>query len=121
MNRPQPRKSALSNLNPIQPPRQPEPESAPQPPTPKTETKKTSTSDKQRVTLQISTEVLEYARGAYTQDLAAGSASTWSAWVENALKLATEESNTRNGNTARPIPTGVLPRGVPAGTSRTPK
>lgn len=109
MNRPQPRKSALSNLNPIQPTN---------PPAQKKEPKKPST--QQRITIQIDTETLNHARGAYTLDLSKGEATSWSAWVEEALKQATKATSKRHGQQIQPIATGILPRGVPAGTTRQP-
>lgn len=113
MSRPPARKSSLSNLNPIQ-----ASPAAEMPNGHRDAAPKKTTKDQKRVTFQIDTEILEYARGAYTQDLANGEATTWSAWVENALKLATEHSNKKHNTPAKPIPTGVLPRGVLPGTTR---
>lgn len=111
MHRPQPRKSALSNLNPIQPTQTTNPTTAGKPVTARSI---------QRVSVQIDTDTLNYARGAYTQDLARGNATTWSAWVEDALKEATKRSAQRNGTTPVPIPTGTIPRGVLQGSTRKP-
>lgn len=96
MTRPEPRKSALAGRSVISQPKPPKPSPKP---------------DTQKITVTISEEVANAARGAYLAQLPHGGPRTWSQWVEDALNVHTRTITESLHTSVTAIPPGVIPPG----------
>lgn len=103
MTRPHPRKSTLAGQSPARP------ETPPIPATPASP-ESLATNEKQKITITIDARVANQARGVYLAELAHGGPTTWSKWIEEAIRHKLNDMHQPQINA---LPPGTIPTGRP--------